>query len=251
MDFLKVEGLGNDFILIPDDVVPASADVVRWCRRRTGIGADGVLTAVVTAPGRVRMRYWNADGGEVEMCGNGLRCVALVARRHGWVDEDEFVIESPIGDHPVRVGADSVRAFVGKPHAFRTTVLRVAGHEVYPVGIGNPHAVLFVDDVDEAPVTEIGPLIEHDPIFPGRTNVEFVATGDEDDRIRVRVWERGVGETWASGTGATAAAFAAHSRELVSAPVTVQLRGGELVVAFDDAGAWMEGPASIVFTGSL
>lgn len=247
---MKVEGLGNDFILITQDVVPDRDDVLRWCHRRTGIGADGVLTAVLTGPGRVRMRYWNADGGEVEMCGNGLRCIALVARHNGWVDSDDFVIVSPVGDHAVHVGVDSVRAFVGKPHQFRTATLKVAGREVYPVGIGNPHAVLFVDDVDEAAVTEIGPLIENDPLFPGRTNVEFVSVAGED-RIAVRVWERGVGETMASGTGATAAAFAANARGLVSAPVVVALRGGELRVEFDDAGAWMDGPVSIVFSGTV
>jgi len=250
VDFLKVEGLGNDFILIPGDVVPRRDDVSRWCERRTGIGADGVLTANVTGQGRVRMRYWNADGGEVEMCGNGLRCVALVARRLGWVDSDDFVIESPVGDHRVHIGPESVRAFVGKPHQFRTTILKVAGHDVYPVGIGNPHAVLFVEDVESAPVAETGPTIENDPLFPERTNVEFVqVTGD--DRITARVWERGVGETLASGTGATAAAYAAHARGLVTAPVVVTLRGGELLVEFDDEGAWMDGPASIVFSGSV
>lgn len=250
MEFLKVEGLGNDFILFTEDVVPDAESVRRWCERRTGIGADGVLTAVPTAPGRVRMRYWNADGSEVEMCGNGLRCVAQVARDRGWVDGDDFIVESPIGDHPVHVGPDTVRAFVGSPHQFRTATLKVGGHEVYPVGIGNPHAVLFVEDVDAAPVTEVGPLIENDPIFPGRTNVEFVEVTGED-RIAVRVWERGVGETRASGTGATAAAYAAFSRDLVTAPVTVELRGGELRVEFDDAGAWMDGPVSIVFSGSV
>ena len=133
---------------------------------------------------------------------------------------------------------------------FRTGVLRVAGLELHPFAIGNPHAVTFVDDVDEAPVTEVGPVIERDPLFPNRTNVEFVEVL-EDGGVKARIWERGVGETLASGTGATASAYIAHTVADVPAPVAVHLRGGTLMISFDEEGAWMEGPAEIVFTGSV
>lgn len=249
MEFVKMEGLGNDFVVIPEPFEPDRDTVVRWCNRRHGIGADGVLVTHAEPDGSVRMRYWNADGGEVEMCGNGLRCVALLAHARHWVPGKEFVVVSRSGEHPVAVlGAESVRALVGNPHAFRTDRLEVAGHEVHPVGIGNPHAVLFVDDVDEASVETIGPAIETDPLFPDRTNVEFVEVVS-DDTIRVRVWERGVGETPASGTGAAAAAFAANRRELTGPSVEVELRGGSLMVELDEVGAWTTGPARVVFSG--
>lgn len=249
MDFVKVEGLGNDFIVVgaePDaDLIPA------WCDRHTGIGADGVLLLEPIDSGRISMRYWNADGGEVEMCGNGLRALAVLAVADGLVDGKDFIVESPVGDHPVSVlGDGNVRAFVGTPHAFRTEEMTVAGHTVRPVGVGNPHAVLFVDDVDDARVSHVGPEIATDPLFPEGANVEFVEPGG-DDRIKVRVWERGVGETAGSGTGASAAAYAARAVWELGDRITVELPGGELQIEFDDAGAWMTGPASIVFRGSI
>ncbi len=250
MEFVKVQALSNDFILIPDDVTPDPEDIRRWCERRTGVGADGVLTAVPLDSGHIRMRYWNADGGEAEMCGNGLRCVALYAVETGWVPGHDVVIETAVGSHAATVDGENVRAYVGSPHRFRTETLNVAGFDVHPVGIGNPHAILFVESVDEAAVDEVGPQIENDPIFPGRTNVEFVEVSGED-QIRVRVWERGVGETLASGTGASAAAFAAYERNLVSDTVAVELRGGTLMIELDDKAAWMKGPAQLVFRGRL
>jgi diaminopimelate epimerase len=250
VDFVKVEGLRNDFIVFDGPLAPSAEDVRRWCDRRSGIGADGVLVIDPIDPSRVRMRYWNADGGEAEMCGNGLRCVARLAHLREWVASPEFVVETAVGDHPVAVKRDSVVAFVGEPVTFRTGTLQVAGHDVHPFAIGNPHAIVFVDDVEAAPVTTVGPVIEKDPMFPNRTNVEFVEVLDEGG-IKVRVWERGVGETMASGTGATAAAYVAHTVADVPAPVAVQLRGGILMVSFDEEGAWMEGPAEIVFSGSV
>ena len=251
MDFVKVEGLGNDFITIIEPIDPGPDQIAAWCARHTGVGADGVLEMIPIDATRVRMRYWNADGGEVEMCGNGLRCIALLALADGYVDGAEFVVESAVGDHPVSVLDDgSVRAFVGVPHAFRTEEMTVAGHKVRPVGVGNPHAVLYVDNVEEAAVAEIGSSIGSDPIFPDGANVEFVATTGED-RIRVRVWERGVGETTGSGTGAAASAFAKRATDGLGDAITVELPGGDLLVEFDDAGAWMTGPARIVYRGEL
>lgn len=251
MDFVKMEGLGNDFVVVDGPIDLAAETVQRWCARRTGVGADGVLTATPVDRTRVRMRYWNADGGEVEMCGNGLRCIALLAWERKWVFESTFIVESAVGDHPVAIiDSETVRAFVGTPQGFRTEELVVGSHTVLPVSVGNPHAVLFVDDVAAAPVETVGPRIATDPLFPDGTNVEFVEVGEEDT-VRVRVWERGVGETPASGTGATAAAYAARSRHDLGTTVVVQLAGGELTVEFDDEGAWMTGPARISFRGSV
>jgi diaminopimelate epimerase len=249
MEFVKVEGLGNDFIVVSEEPDPEQVKI--WCERHTGIGADGVLLLTPIDAGRVAMRYWNADGGEVEMCGNGVRCLALLSLVDGLVDGPSFIVESAVGDHPVTVlGEGRVRAFVGRPHGFRTESMSVAGHLVRPVGVGNPHAVLFVDDVGAAKVGDVGPTIEHDPLFPDGVNVEFVESVG-DGRIRVRVWERGVGETLASGTGATAAAYAARAADGLGDAVTVELPGGDLLVEFDEDGAWMTGPASIVYRGTL
>lgn len=251
MDFVKMEGLGNDFIVVDGPTELESGRIAAWCERQTGIGADGVLMVTPLDERRVQMRYWNADGGPAEMCGNGLRCVALLARRRGWVGEDSFVVESAAGAHPVTVlDGEMVRAFVGRPHQFRVEQLAIGGYTVVPVGVGNPHAVIIVGSVDDAPVTEAGPRVEGDPMFPGGTNVEFVEVVDSE-RIRVRVWERGVGETRASGTGATAAAFVAHIQELTGSVVTVELPGGALEISLDDAGAWMVGPARVVYSGAV
>ena len=184
------------------------------------------------------------------MCGNGLRCVARLGFDRGWMDAPEFVVETAVGDHPVLVKPDSVVAYVGEPVRFRTDTLSVAGYDVHPFAVGNPHAVMFVEDVDQADVAGIGPTIENDPLFPNRTNVEFVQVL-EDGGIRARIWDRGVGETLASGTGATASAYIAHTVAGVDAPVLVELKGGILVISFDEEGAWMEGPAEVVFSGTL
>jgi diaminopimelate epimerase len=141
-------------------------------------------------------------------------------------------------------------AYVGEPAPFRTGTLTIGDHEVHPFAIGNPHAVLFVDNVDEADVGEIGPIIEGDALFPNRANVEFVEV-PEGGGIRVRVWERGVGETMASGTGATAAAYIAHTIGDVPMPVAVSLPGGTISVWFNEEGAWMDGPAEYSFSGSV
>lgn len=162
----------------------------------------------------------------------------------------EFVVETAVGAHPVTVKHDTVVAFVGEPVRFRTDTLSVGGYDVHPFAVGNPHAVMFVDDVDEVDVEGIGPTIEHDPLFPNRTNVEFVELLEEGG-VKARIWERGVGETAASGTGATASAYIAHTVADVPVPVEVHLRGGTLAITFDEEGAWMEGPAEIVFSGSV
>lgn len=243
-----MQGLGNDFVVIagPRDV--SKDDVTRWCDRRTGIGADGVLVASPLDGGRVRMEYWNADGSAAEMCGNGLRCVARYAVGRGWVHAPSFTVETPVGPRPVLVNDTTVRALLGEAGPSGEP-FDLAGFEIQPVSVGNPHAVIVVDDPFATPVDAVGPLVEGDPAFPERTNVEFVGI-DGRRSITLRVWERGVGETLACGSGAAAAVVIAHRRGLTEAAATVHLLGGDLEVDVTDEGVWIEGPAEVVFSGT-
>jgi diaminopimelate epimerase len=247
MKFVKMEGLGNDFVVITGPADPYPQEIAAWCDRRRGIGADGVLEVTPVSDKRVRMRYWNADGGAAEMCGNGLRCVARYAYDNGWVEGAVFAVDTPVGPRPVQINDDgSVRVFLGKPTAGEE--IEVDGVTVHTVEIGNPHAISWVDDTNSAPVHEVGAKLETADRFPEGTNVEF-ATISGPNRIDVRVWERGVGETLACGTGAAATAFLAYEQGYVDAAVSMRLRGGVLLVELDDDGAWIEGPANAVFSG--
>jgi diaminopimelate epimerase len=249
MKFTKMQGLGNDFIVIDGPVEPSREEVVAWCDRRRGVGADGLLVVTPMDSNRVGMRYWNADGGEAEMCGNGLRCVARYAVAQGWVDTMSLTIDTAVGLLPATVKPDgSVRALLGRPTAGET--LELDSLTLHTVDMGNPHAVQWVVNPATADVSTIGPRIETDPEFVAGTNAEFAAVVGTDE-IELRVWERGVGETLACGTGAAATAFLAHEQGLVGSEVKVKLLGGTLLVILDDAGAWLEGPAEFVFSGSL
>ena len=219
--------------------------------RRRGIGADGVLVVSKIDSGRVRMEYWNADGGRAEMCGNGLRCVARYAYARGWVEGRSFAVQTDLGDYPVKVRKSGlVRAMLGRAEAPEQSTMSVVGTDVHPMSMGNPHAVLFVESTTEAPVKTLGPVIEVAGDFPNRTNVEFVEIKDRT-RIEVRTWERGVGETLACGTGAGAAAVVANRQGLADGTLTVGLLGGDLEVEIDGDIVWMEGPATLVFEGEL
>ena len=249
MEFVKMEGLGNDFVVIAGPADPYPQEIAEWCDRRRGIGADGVLAVTRLSGTRIRMRYWNADGGAAEMCGNGLRCVARYAYDNGLVDDVSFTVETPVGMRPVHIRPDgSVRAFLGKPSSGRE--LEIDGRTLHTVEIGNPHAISWVDDPNTAPVREVGPILETADPFPHGTNVEF-ATISGPNRIDVRVWERGVGETLACGTGAAATAYLAHEQGYVDASVSMRLRGGTLQVDLDDDGVWIEGPANTVYRGEI
>jgi diaminopimelate epimerase len=249
MEFVKMEGLGNDFVVVDGPFEPTPDQVAAWCDRRRGVGADGVLVVTPVDRDMVRMGYWNADGSAAEMCGNGLRCVARHAVDTRMVDGPEFTVDTPVGPRRVTVGEHAVRAELG-----RVTVegrrLEVAGFDVEAASVGNPHAVVIVDHDEPVAVPEAGPKIETDPAFPERANVGF-ASVVATDRILLRVWERGVGETLACGTAAAAAAAVANRRGLTEQKVTVELPGGALDVELIDGIAWIEGPARTVFTGRL
>jgi diaminopimelate epimerase len=249
MEFVKMEGLGNDFVVIQGPLRPTSDEVQRWCDRRVGIGADGVLAVTAGDDDGVSMQYWNADGSAAEMCGNGLRCVARYSVDQGLVAGPEFEVSTEGGPRRVRVGPLAVRAELGPVQAGGDSV-ELAGYDLATVSVGNPHAVAFVDDCYAVPVQAVGPVVEGDPHYPSRTNVEF-ATVIATDRIALRVWERGVGETLACGTGAAAAVAEGHRSGRTGSSVTVVLPGGELLVEIVEGTAWIEGPANAVFAGSL
>ena len=250
MDFVKMEGLGNDFVVGRGPLSLSAADVAAWCDRRRGIGADGLLVVTPLGPDRVRMQYWNADGSPAEMCGNGLRCVGRYAVAEGLVAGPDVTVETAVGDRPVRVGGAAVRALVGEFSETAIPPFDLAGYHLESVSMGNPHAVAFVDDCYAVPVAAVGPIVEGDPHFPQRTNVGF-ATVVSSRRLDLRVWERGSGETLACGSGAAAAAALAHRRGLTGPKVTVMLPGGPLEVEVEGDRVWIEGPAVMVFRGVI
>ena len=240
MKFTKMEGLGNDFVVVEaEDVSP---DAVRaWCDRRRGIGADGVL-AIDADPA---MRYWNADGSQAEMCGNGLRCVARYAVDHGWAPAGEwFPVATPVGPRRVKVDRDVIVAEIGR--VVTGGMLSIEGIDFHRASIGNPHAVALVDDPGEIDVAGLGERVNRDPAFPEGANVEFAAL-DGADGLRLRVWERGVGETLACGSGIVVAAAVLGGHP--DGPIRVTVPGGEARVHFEDGSGYLTGPAETVFTG--
>ena len=275
--FTKMHGLGNDFVLIADlgEDLDLDPEAIRWfCDRHFGVGADGlILVRPATAPDAdLFMLYFNADGSSAEMCGNGIRCFAkFVADRDVFPRENcvmrvqtlggvrEVTLERDADANVVSVTVDmgvprlkpaEIPSTIEGDQIFECPVETEAGtFKVTAVNMGNPHAVIWVDDVDEAPVETVGPMIETHPSFPERTNVEFAQLVD-DGRIMLRVWERGVGETMACGTGACATLVASVLACLTGREATVELPGGELGIRWaEDGRVYMTGPAEEVFSG--
>lgn len=270
--FTKMHGLGNDFVIFDATREPPALTperIRRLADRHFGVGCDQVL--LVERPTRegvdFRYRIFNADGGEVEQCGNGARCFARFVRDRGLTAKDEIVVETAAGVIVPRLERDGrVTVNMGVPQfeparvPFETPAraplytLAVDGEtvELSVLALGNPHAVQVVDDVARAPVTRQGPLIEHHPRFPRRVNAGYLQVLDRG-RVRLRVWERGAGETLACGSGACAAVVAGRVRGLLDATVEVQLAGGVLLVHWAAEGepVWMTGPAVTVYEGSL
>jgi diaminopimelate epimerase len=254
-----MHGLGNDFVILDSREGAVAMDAARAraiADRRTGIGCDQLILLEPSDVADVRMRIWNADGGEVQACGNAARCVALL-------EGGETSIETAGGIIEGRANGSAATIDMGAPrfdwdeiplgYAMDTAAMPVAwGGLENPaaVNVGNPHVVFFVDDVDAVDLERLGPEIEHDPLFPERVNVNVVSV--ESGALRLRVWERGVGETLACGTGACASAVAAIRRRLVGSPVEVRLKGGALRIEWTPGGTIrMSGPATHVFTGEL
>lgn len=271
LGFTKMHGLGNDFVVIDGLRQSPTLDpgtVRRIADRRLGVGCDQLLVVEPPRDGAdFGYRIYNADGGEVEQCGNGARCVARFVREQGLSDADRLTFATAGGEIHAELLADGrVAVDMGTPRFAPAEIPFEAetaadvhelevGNSVYGISVvsmGNPHAVLEVEDVTLAPVTELGPLIERHARFPHRANVGFVQFLDRG-RVRLRVWERGVGETAACGTGACAAVATGRRRDRLDDSVVVALNGGELVIdwAGGDNHLWMTGPATTVFEGTL
>ncbi len=270
--FAKMHGLGNDFVVLDavrQNFVPNAAQA-RWLAdRHFGIGCDQIL--VVERPqaedADFRYRIFNADGGEVEQCGNGARCFVRFVHEQGLTDKGEIRVETMAGIIAPRLEADgNVTVDMGVPRFAPADIPFLAESDdlhqtlefdgrsavITAVSMGNPHAVQVVDNVDSAPVGRDGPWIEGHPRFPKRVNAGFMEVVDRH-AIRLRVYERGAGETLACGTGACAAVVAGIGRGLLDSPVRVTTRGGDLAIAWGGVGqpVLMTGPAVTVFTGEL
>lgn len=272
--FLKMQGIGNDFVVISDlgDAMDRGssealgADFGRQiCDRRYGVGADQILwlrRPVQDQSADARMEIINSDGSTAEMCGNGIRAVGVYLHRYGRSKgRKSYRVETPAGPKIVdlvkEAPAPEVRVDMGAPEFGKKTLsggeaIEVDGQrlEFFEVGMGNPHAVFFVDGVDSFPVEKLGPLIEKHSRFPKRTNVEFVELQGSSD-IKVRVWERGAGITLACGTGACASAVATLATGRAKGPLRVHLPGGTLTIEWAGEGkpVMMTGPAEEVFRG--
>ena len=272
LKFTKMQGLGNDFVVLDGvrstlDVTPALAR--RLADRHFGIGCDQILIVEPPEAKDVDFRYriFNADGGEVSQCGNGARCFARFVRDKRLTDKDEIRVETRSGVIAPKLEANGEVTVDMGPPVFEPAripfasdsdalvqALDVNGNarDITALSMGNPHAVQVVADVERAPVLTEGPLIENHPRFPERVNAGYAEVADRH-RLKLRVWERGAGETLACGTGACAAAVACIRRGLVDSPVRVSTHGGDLTIRWDggDNPVLMTGPAVAVFDGEI
>lgn len=251
VEYSKMQGLGNDFIVFRGPVNITGEQTVKLCDRRSNIGADGVIVITQLEANSVKMDYWNADGSVAEMCGNGLRCVARYAVDKNLVKPGKFIVQTHAG--PLEVictDASEVEAQIGlvKVDSEPITLQEIP---FYIANVGNPHAITFVEGIDDAPVKAVGSLVENDEHFPNKTNVEFVEI-IKKSYMKLRVWERGVGETLACGTGMVAAAIVANHLDKVDLPVEVEVRGGIAEIWLDSEGyARMRAPAEITYTAQI
>lgn len=273
MQFWKMHGLGNDFIVVDNrnnTISEAEAPDLakRLCERRLSVGADGLLLLSNSQVADAKMRIFNADGSEAEMCGNGIRCIAKYCYENNIVKKKEMTVETLAGVKQVWLIVENgivkaVKVDMGSPEWERRNIpmlgegicvnadLQVEdeNYKVTCLSMGNPHCVIFVENVDNSPVELVGPLIETHEAFPKRTNVEFAQVVGMNE-LKVRVWERGCGETLACGTGACAAAVAANRLGKVGGKVKVHLRGGDLQIDIAEH-VLMTGPVEKVFEGKL
>ena len=273
MKFTKMHGCGNDYVYVngfTEKVADKPKAVVALSDRHFGIGSDGVIFINPSQQADFEMEMYNADGTRAEMCGNGIRCVGKYVYDHGMTDKTSITVESfgkvKYLDLTVENGkVVKVKVNMGKPELTAKDVPVVSVHEqvideeiivkgksyrMTCVSMGNPHAGVFMDDVEHLAIEEIGPYFENHERFPNRTNTEFVQVID-DSHVKMRVWERGTGETLACGTGCCATAVACVLNHLTGAHVTVQVLGGEIEIYWDQKEnlVYMTGPAVTVFEG--
>lgn len=253
-----MHGLSNDFVVIDERaqaVEMTHARVQAIADRRGGIGCDQLILIGPSDRADVAMRIFNADGSEVEACGNATRCVPLFLGKDTLIETQAGLLNARLLDGGASVDMGPARLIwddIPLAYAMDTQTMPATWEDLPPpaaVNVGNPHVVFFCNDLDAVDVERLGPLIEHDPLFPERVNVSFAQVLDRQ-HIRLVVWERGAGLTRACGTGACATAVAAIRRGLVDAPVTVSLPGGDLVIEWESGGhIQMTGPATHVFDG--
>jgi len=271
--FSKWHGLGNDFVIVNGfteniDNYPQMATQV--CHRNFGVGADGLVVILPSELADFKMRIFNSDGSEAEMCGNVTRCIARYVYDHGLTDKTKITLETKAGiikPELIFIGdkLSTIRVDMGEPHLKRSEipmngkesgkvlnevlVVEQLGYHITCVSMGNPHCIVFVDDLKKINVSAIGPLIETHSVFPRKINVEFVQVINKQ-KLRMRVWERGAGITMACGTGACATLVAAVLNGVADRQAIVELDGGELSIEWGlDNHIYMSGPATEVFRG--
>lgn len=260
--FTKMEGLGNDYVYIdclrytPEDL-PSLA--IRVSDRHFGIGGDGLICICPSEKADVRMRMFNADGSEGEMCGNGVRCVGKFVYDKGLVKKNPLTVETLGGIKVLELTVENdqvsaVTVDMGKPVLSPSVEITVKGktYTVNPVSMGNPHSVVYLPEIDRLDLPAIGPDFECHPMFPNRTNTEFVEVLDRT-HLKMRVWERGSGETLACGTGACAVLAVSAALGLCERDAVVHLLGGDLHIRWseEDGHIYMTGPATTVFEGEI
>lgn len=274
MKFTKMHGCGNDYVYVDctrDMLKNPSAAARAVSDRHFGVGGDGLILICPSDKADFRMAMYNADGSEGAMCGNGIRCVAKYVYDKGLTDKTRITVETKAGiktlDLTVEGGKVSlVKVDMGLPNCNAEAIpvvglgdfvvgrtVNVAGRDwtMTCVSMGNPHAVVWVDSMNDLPLEELGPQFEHHPMFPDRVNTEFVQILN-DHEINMRVWERGSGETLACGTGACASVAATYLNRRTGSDVLVHLRGGDLMIEIgDDGHIYMTGPATTVFEGEI
>lgn len=264
-----MHGIGNDFIVV-DNTQSSYPDLSNYakelCDRRFGIGCDQLLIIQPSNMADFKMEIFNADGSQVEMCGNGIRCIAKYISDHGLSQKNSLNIETLAGIIKPKLLADLVEVDMGEPilsaKEIPTTLegkiisypLKIDDQEyaITCVSMGNPHCVIFVEDVDNFPVTSLGPKLEHHKLFPQRCNIEFIEVIN-DRHLKMRVWERGSGETLACGTGACASLVAAVLNQKSQREAKLELRGGNLNILWQEANnhVYMTGPAVEVYSGEI
>ncbi len=275
MKFTKMHGCGNDYVyvnLFEENIADPAAFSIKVSDRHFGIGSDGLITIGPSDVADFRMRIYNADGSEAEMCGNGIRCVAKYVYDHKLTDKTNVSVESGAGIKYLQLTVEDdkvtqVRVDMGEPILSPSDIPVVAqGDKVVDepievcnktwhmtcVSMGNPHAVVFVDDVEHFDLEKYGPHFENHSRFPKRVNTEFVQVVSRSEAY-MRVWERGSAETWACGTGTCATAMACILNNKTDNKVLVHLRGGDLTIEYDEASnhIFMTGPATEVFSGEI
>jgi diaminopimelate epimerase len=266
--FTKMHGCGNDFVFLDclqENIGNLETLAKRLCDRRFGVGADQLLTIRPSKVADFKMEIYNADGSQVEMCGNGIRCFAKYVYDHGITRKRELEVETLAGIIRPRMVGNLVEVDMGEPILEGSDIPvnadgKIINHplvvdettyEVTCVSMGNPHCVLYMDEIDSLDLEKIGPRFEHHAFFPKRVNTEFIKIMSPKE-VKMRVWERGAGETWACGTGASAVGVAGVISDRTERELTIHLKGGDLFIEWrDNNRVYMTGAAEEVFQGTV